>query len=753
MYKIYVRALFCALLITASYYSVCAFAQELAPIHLHGETVEIGEPVTEILREFSVFIEQEQAQEFISDALRNVLKAIQEDKAILWDDLYEALPEIITYIERRAELEESNRAGVTTGAPLTCDLGAIVQLLRDLHESINTCCAIIDAELQYTSSLVVDIALDLDNSTSSIIALAGTFSTFEAITDQLVATVSLLDESITDLAATVSTFASTFAGTFTAIDACCTALSQDFINTNTLLLSEFNGTYSSLNQGFDAIASEFQSTWSQLSDISGASCCLSEFQSTWSLLHLLDSDDGCRCLSQFQQTWTILNSLVITLSVGCDCSQEFEQTWQMLGEGFGNTSTHFQGTFTVVQAGFQGTFSILDQIHCGYTSLFGEKEQSSRLDWLDTKFNYGVSSYDVTTSTFSSGFVSSFTSMALVETGASSGGFAQIQSKHAIPYRAGHETYAIFSAQFSNGGVASSTQWIGLFDSQNGFAVGFSNTSFALLYRNAGVNTIILQDNFNQDPLDGTGPSGFVLNPSRLNLFRLSFGWLGASPIKFQILNTNGKWITFHEISRNNQFFVPNVRNPYLPMTAQVNKNGGAQSVQIGTSGWNGGIIGEPSNVSSRYFSIAAGAAAVANTTEQHVLTLRNKPTFQSIANKIAIRISFLTIGAPFSSSSKSAVMRLYKNATVTGSVFSDVDTANSVTEASTAGIYTGGSGQYLMSFLAIRSNPAYTTPIEQTTVNIILEPNETATFTYQLIAGSLTGGLALAYVSWEELF
>jgi hypothetical protein len=723
--------------------------------YLEGEIVKVSAPLAEILSELGDFIEQENAKELASTALLKVIGELKlQKRTVSRTDFGKALPEIISYIQHKIELE-STRSDVTSGggdgttAPLTCDLGTIVRLLNELAENINGCCEIIEVDLQQTSSLVMEIALTLESTLTSLMSIEGTFSTIEALTQQLVSTVSLLEETITDFAFTTSTLTETLEGTFTAINACCEFLSQEFINTNTLLLSEFSGTYSALEEGFSGVGSEFQSTWSQLTDLVENSCgCLPQFQTTWTLLQLLDGN--CGCISQFQQTWTILNSLMITLSGGCDCTPQFNQTWAMLAEGFNENFINFQGTYTAIDSGFQGTYSLLDAINCGYISLFNEKEQSSRLDWIDTKFNYGVSSYDTTTSTFGGGFVTSFTSMALVETGTGSSGFAQIQSKSAIRYRAGHETYAIFSAQFSNGGAATSTQWIGLFDSQDGFAVGFSNTSFALLYRNAGTNTIVLQGSFNIDNLDGTGPSGFTLNPIRLNLFRIAFGWLGASSIKFQILNEQGRWITFHEIERNNQFFVPNVRNPYLPLTAQVNKSGGATSLQIGTAGWNGGIIGEPSNASSRYFSVVAANNSSVST-ETHLLTIRNKDVFQGRTNRIAIRVSFLNVGSSHTSN-KTTVVRLYKNATVTGLSFSDVNAANSVTQSSTAGTYIIGTGTYLLSFLTVEDNPTYVIPLQQDEINLILEPGESATFTSQRLIGS-TNTFFFALVSWEELF
>jgi len=753
--RIYLLALQCTLLGTFTQtWGVAESPEE--NIQLQQEAILIGKPLADIISEVSFFLLEEDNQQKIAQDLLCIIESLEKSQPVEVAHLKTVLPTIINYVEQkyailRGDVTSLGGGDGATGAPLTCDLGSIVRLLRELEESIAVCCAIIQVELQETSSLIQNIAVDLEISTSSIVSIANTFSTFEALTQDLQVTVSLLEVATTELASTVITITQDLSGTFTVIDSCCQSLSLQFINTNTLLLNEFSSTYTEFNQGFSTIYSEFQSTWTQLNDLLDISCaCLPQFQSTWDLLEVLDND--CGCLSQFQQTWTILDSLMLTISGGCDCTAQFNETWALLAEGFNATYTLFQGTFTTLNASFETTFSLLEDIDCGYITLFDERQQGSRLDLINTKFNYGISSYDTTTSTFGGGFVSSFTSMALVNSGTGSTGFAQVQSLSALRNRAGHEADAYFSAQFPTGGAATSTQWIGLFDSQNGFAVGYSNINFALLYRNAGVNTVVFQSNFNQDPLDGSGPSKFVLDPTKLNLFRIAFAWLGASPIKYQILSETGQWITFHTIERNNQFFVPSVRNPYLPMTAQVNKSGGASSLQLATGGWNVGIIGEPSNSSSRYFTTNTLTGAFIGVTERHILTLRNKPIFQGQTNRIAARISFIS-GGNVNPDGNTSVVRLYRNATVTGTTFTDVNTANSVMAVSTSGTYTPGTGTYLITLFTQTDNPTTVVPIQADEITIILEPNETATFTGQRISSDGLNPRFFIGVSWEELF
>jgi hypothetical protein len=389
-----------------------------------------------------------------------------------------------------------------------------------------------------------------------------------------------------------------------------------------------------------------------------------------------------------------------------------------------------------------------------FVSLFEELVVGTRLDDIFINFQYGASNFNTTSSTFSSGFVNSFTSLAIVGTGTGATAFAQLSSIDPLRYRPGHEAELFFTAMFPNGAAAGSTQWIGIFDSLNGIAVGYNGTTFSILLRSNGIDTIVPQVSFNKDTLDGTGISGFTLDTEFLNVFRIAYGWLGASPITLSILDQNGNWVTFHEFINNNVSAAPSFRNPYLPVTMQVNKTSGASDVRIASAGWNTQVVAERPSASIRSFSANGSVRQTSvGTPEQNFLTLRNKSTFQGAPNKIKLRVTSVSF-AENNILNEGFIIRLKKGATVTGLSFSDVNTNNSIAEVSSAGNYVAGTGTLLFAQGGPDNLPTFLNfnLLPPNDLLIELAPGEQITITVQeTVSGQTVSGFG--GLTWEELF
>ena len=387
------------------------------------------------------------------------------------------------------------------------------------------------------------------------------------------------------------------------------------------------------------------------------------------------------------------------------------------------------------------------------TTLYGEQLVANRLDNIAIQFQYGIPTYSVTAYTQNSGTVTSASSMAVLTATTSAGSIAQLQTNNTIVYRSGHEAYAYFSVAFTGSFTATSSQFIGPIDYQNGFAIGFDGPTFGVTRRANTVNTFTPRSQFNGDKLDGTGSSGFTYNPALLNVFRIAYGYLGSSIITFQILDQNGNWITFHTIPFPNSSSTPSILQPYLPITARVeNLSGGASSLQLKTASWNAGIVGQFSNSSYRYFQSNDTVGSLPGT-ETFILIIRNKTVFNNQPNKIPVRISAFGGGALTGSVANSiTALRLKLNATITGTSFSDVSPGSSVVEVSKSGTYSAGTGtELLIRQLGGTTQSPQIVFIPQGTYDIILLPGDTLTITGQLISGTTTA--AIGGLIWEERF
>lgn len=96
----------------------------------------------------------------------------------------------------------------------------------------------------------------------------------------------------------------------------------------------------------------------------------------------------------------------------------------------------------------------------------------------------------------------------------------------------------------------------------------------------AASNEVVLQPNFSVDPLDGTGPSGMVLDPTKGNVFAITYQYLGFGEIIFWVeTDEDGQFIPFHEIHYANSNVIPSLSNPSITFSmSSYNFAGGASN-------------------------------------------------------------------------------------------------------------------------------------------------------------------------------
>ena len=92
---------------------------------------------------------------------------------------------------------------------------------------------------------------------------------------------------------------------------------------------------------------------------------------------------------------------------------------------------------------------------------------------------------------------------------------------------------------------------------------GVVNASDARL---AVVDSLIVhQSNFNLDKLDGTGPSGYVLDKTKMQMVAIQYTWYGAGFIDWGLRATDGKMIWAHRVKNNNRNDEAFMRSGNLP--------------------------------------------------------------------------------------------------------------------------------------------------------------------------------------------
>jgi hypothetical protein len=75
----------------------------------------------------------------------------------------------------------------------------------------------------------------------------------------------------------------------------------------------------------------------------------------------------------------------------------------------------------------------------------------------------------------------------------------------------------------------------------------------------------VRQADFNIDPLDGTGASGFTLDASKMQMYGIEYSWYGAGYVQWMIRGQDGKFIMAHRRPNNNLNNEAYMRSGNLP--------------------------------------------------------------------------------------------------------------------------------------------------------------------------------------------
>lgn len=83
-------------------------------------------------------------------------------------------------------------------------------------------------------------------------------------------------------------------------------------------------------------------------------------------------------------------------------------------------------------------------------------------------------------------------------------------------------------------------------------------------------NFVIPQSEWNMDRGDGTGPSGFNINPSRMQMIGIQYSWYAAGFIEFMLRGADGKFVFVHRIRNSNINTEAYMRTANLPVRYEV---------------------------------------------------------------------------------------------------------------------------------------------------------------------------------------
>ena len=154
------------------------------------------------------------------------------------------------------------------------------------------------------------------------------------------------------------------------------------------------------------------------------------------------------------------------------------------------------------------------------------------------------------------------------------------------------------------------------------------------------------QSQWNVDPCDGTGPSGFNIDTSKTQLIYIDFQWLGVGRVRVGFVH-NGEIIIAHEYYHSNVLSTVYLANPNLPVRCQIQNTGTTTGGSMGQICCT--VISEGGyNEAGIDWSIVNNARTTATpaATELPLVALRLKNTYKTYPNRLSVKLENLSMYA-----------------------------------------------------------------------------------------------------------
>jgi hypothetical protein len=264
------------------------------------------------------------------------------------------------------------------------------------------------------------------------------------------------------------------------------------------------------------------------------------------------------------------------------------------------------------------------------------------------------------------------------------------QSFRSMSYQPG-KGLLVLATFAMNTPVAGIRQRVGYFNTQNGVFFQASGTTLSMVMRSSSLPTpgvasdirTIPQSQWNGDKLDGTGPSGITLDPSKTQIFWCDFEWLGVGSVRTGFV-INGQYITCHTFNNANDIGSVYMTTAILPVRYEIKNLGGGPAASM-----------------KQICSTVISEGGYEQYSPSHLARRTTKLTNIQLAFKpvVSIRLSSSALGAVvvpgrmqvLPIASQSYEVGLFFNSTLTGASWAAIDTDANVQFDTSATAMTGG--------------------------------------------------------------
>jgi hypothetical protein len=158
------------------------------------------------------------------------------------------------------------------------------------------------------------------------------------------------------------------------------------------------------------------------------------------------------------------------------------------------------------------------------------------------------------------------------------------QTKQRFNYQPGKSLLVILTGLAGNTS-SGNTKRYGYFDDDNGVFYQDDGGSWAVVIRSfvsgVAIDTVVNQEDWNLDTMDGNGASGVTLDPAKVQILFFDLEWLGVGRARFGFF-IDGLPIYCHEALHSNRIGSVYMSNPNLPIRLEISNDGsgGADTVE-----------------------------------------------------------------------------------------------------------------------------------------------------------------------------
>ena len=231
---------------------------------------------------------------------------------------------------------------------------------------------------------------------------------------------------------------------------------------------------------------------------------------------------------------------------------------------------------------------------------------------------------------------------------------------------------------------------VGIFDELNGAYFENDGMTFnCVIRRNTSggiVETRVARENWSDDKMDGTGPSGITLDPTKIQQMVIEYEWYGAGQVEFKFIIDNNSY-PLHKFNHANRIETTWSGNASLPIRVELTNVTGAAGPHYFYQGSHSFQAEATTTILGRQKSIAsplAGYTLTAANTFYPVVAIRLKST---ALNSVVIPDFYA--GATLDNTN--VFIRILEDAVITGGTWVSYDSESAVEYNLTGTAVSGG--------------------------------------------------------------